>query len=237
MNEETIEQAYVQLFKSQNTDYNFQVKFSAKFGSYNANVKKSGDNIVFSFSREWETVSDEISMGLVQELLRKILRKKVTPTTNMQLYDIFVKNLHLAVPKTATDEKLLEIFNKVNDTYFNNILEAPNLQWSGESKTKLASYDYHTDSIKVSTIFKEADEDILAYLLYHEMLHKKLKFTGMGKKTVHHGREFRELEKQFENQEEMERKLQRYARSGRRRSWLGGNVRFLVFLTSATKCF
>ncbi len=66
MNEETIEQAYVQLFKSQNTDYDFQVKFSAKFGSYNANVKKSGDNIVFSFSREWETVSDEISMGLVQ---------------------------------------------------------------------------------------------------------------------------------------------------------------------------
>lgn len=212
MNEQTIEKAFSLLFPGESNDYRFGIRFSRKFSSYNANVRKAGNNIVFSFSPEWKKISEEISIGLVQDLLRKILRRKVAATTNMQLYDSFIKNLHLSAAKTKADEKLLQLFNRMNEKYFNNALDIPNLQWSGSSRTKLATYNYHTDTISVSSVFRGADEDVLEYLLYHEMLHKKLKFGSGGRRTVHHGREFRELERQFENRDAMEKKLNEHAR-------------------------
>jgi predicted metal-dependent hydrolase len=222
MNKETIEKAYSRLFPDEGSDYEFGLRFSRKFGSYNANARKSGNKILFSFSPEWKKVSEEISIGLVQDLLRKMLGKKKAATTNVQLYEIFIKNLHLAAAKVNADEKLLQIFNMVNEKYFNNLVELPNLQWSGSSKTKLATYNYHTDTISVSTIFADAGDDIIGYLLYHEMLHKKLKFSSGSRRTVHHSPEFRALERQFENREIMEKKLQEHARGKKRIhfSWL-----------------
>ena len=223
MNEETIARAYARLFPNESINYSFFVRFSRKFSSYNANVRKTGSNLVFSFSPEWRSVSEEISIGLVQELLRKILRRKAATTTNMQLYGSFIKNLHLAATKTAADDRLLIIFNNVNEKYFSSLIDTPNLRWSGSSKARLASYDYHTDTISVNTAFRDADPDIVAYLLYHEMLHKKLKFSSSGAKTVHHSSEFRRLERSFENREEMERKLESHMKTRRkaRSGWLG----------------
>lgn len=206
MNKLTVEKAFSRLSMEQT--YDVELKFSRKFSPYNANVKKIGNKLIFSCSRDWKKVSEEISIGLIQELLLKILRKKVAAaaTINMELYNNFIKNLHLSAQKTEADLQLLKIFERVNEKYFNNSIETPNLIWGLSSRRRLATYDYHTDTINVSRIFKDADEELIAYLLYHEMLHKKLKFHNSGR-TIHHSRKFKELEKAFENQEYFEKKL------------------------------
>jgi len=220
MNRAIVAEAYNRLF-SQQLNYDVRVKFSRKFSPYNANVRKMGNMLTFSLSREWKKVSEEISIGLIQDLLLRILRKKPIVTTNIELYNNFVKNLHLVAKKTERDKQLLAIFNKVNETFFHNSMETPNLRWGLSSRRKLATYDYHTDTINVSNVFKDADEELIAYLLYHEMLHKKLKFSSSKAKTIHHSSEFRELEKKFPNHEQMEKRLNSFIRrKSSRTGWL-----------------
>jgi len=213
MNKQTFRTAFSRLFPGEQLDYDIKIKYSKKFRPYNANVKKIGTQLTYSFSREWKTVNEEIAIGIIQDLMLKIMGRKPKSTTNIELYSNFVKNLHLSAEKTMSDEVLSNIFNEVNAKYFHNTMEAPNLRWGLNSRRRLATYDYHTDTINVSTVFKKAEEDVLAYLIYHEMLHKKLKFDSTSGRSIHHGKKFRELEKNFENQEQMEKKLERYLRS------------------------
>tara|TARA_Y100000310_G_C20677543_1_gene813958 strand:+ start:98 stop:787 length:690 start_codon:yes stop_codon:yes gene_type:complete len=208
---ELIEQAFIRLFPNEKLNYNVKTTFSKKFSPYNANVKKIGSNLVFNLSHEWKTVNEEIRIGLIQELMLKILRKKAK-TTNIDLYNNFIKNLHLSAQKTQPDEQLSEIFNKINSKYFHNSIERPNLKWNLNSRRRLATYDYHTDTINVSTLFKNADEELIAYLLYHEMLHKKLKFNNNSGRAIHHSKQFRELENMFENQKQIEKRLNSFIR-------------------------
>ena len=218
MDESVLFEAYSRMFPNETNEHNFKMRYSAKFSAYNANVRKSGNSLTFSFSPEWKNVSREITIGLVQELLGKILGKKVR-TSNTELYTAFVKNLHMSAGPRQADEKLLGLFSAVNEKYFNNTIELPNLKWGHSSKRKLATYDYHSDTISVSTQFMSAPGELVSYLLYHEMLHKKLKFAG-GKRTIHHSVQFRELEKQFDNHQEMERLLGTHLR--KKRSFLSG---------------
>ena len=93
---ELIMEAFQQLYPDKELKYNFSLKYSRKFRPYNANVKLRGNSIEFSLSREWKKISKEIQMGLVQELLAKILKDR-KKTTNMELYNIFMKNVHLLI--------------------------------------------------------------------------------------------------------------------------------------------
>src|SRR3989338_7386894 len=103
-----------------------------KFKDYNANVKYFRNNFQFNLSKKWKNVSEEIQSGLIQELLLKIFRLK-KKTTNIDLYNLFMKNVHISVPKTKTDAILEESFNKVNEKYFFGLLERPNLVWGNFS--------------------------------------------------------------------------------------------------------
>ena len=74
--------------------YVYSLKYSGKFKPYRANVKLMGDDIQFNLSKKWKTVSKDIQIGMVQELLLKIMKKRLKPlrknTQNMELYNIFI---------------------------------------------------------------------------------------------------------------------------------------------------
>jgi predicted metal-dependent hydrolase len=86
-------------------------------------------------------------------------------------------------------------------------MESPNLVWGSDSRRRLATYDYHTDTVKVSTFFQKARQEIIDYLVYHELLHKKLKFSSSGSRSIHHSHEFRHLESEFENAALLEKEI------------------------------
>lgn len=189
-------------------DYNLSLKYSAKFNPYNANVRLRGNKIEFNLSKKWKTVSKEIQIGLVQSLLVKILKNnvKVKNTTNIDLYNIFIKKVHLAVPKTKSDYVLSQSFDRVNEQYFYGLIEKPNLEWHS-SINKLGSYEYGSDTISISKILQNKETELLDYIIYHEMLHKKQKFESRGLRNYHHTPEFKRKEKEFENQKEIENKI------------------------------
>src|SRR3989344_154409 len=208
------ELAYVELYPGKGIDYKISVRYSKQFKPYNANVKRYGNNLTFHLSRDWKKISKEIQIGLMQELLTKILKDK-RKTMNMELYNMFLKNVHIAVPKTKTDAILEASFNRNNDSFFSGMLDIPNLEWGSDSTSKLGSYEYGSDTITISSIFRFADPVLMDYVMYHEMLHKKFKFESKNGRTLHHSLEFKKMESKFPNHEQMEKEISKLARRHR----------------------
>ena len=212
---ELIQEAFQELYPDKKLNYSISLKYSDHFKPYNANVKLYNNNLMFHFSKDWKRISKEIQIGLIQELLTKILRDKKRKTMNMDLYNLFMKNAHLAAPKTKSDPVLEESFNRVNEKYFNGMMDKTNLGWGNESVSKLGSYEYGSDSITISTIFRNAPTELLDYVMYHEMLHKKFKFENRNGRTVHHSSKFKRWEARFENSSSMEKEISKLARKYR----------------------
>jgi len=188
------------------------VRYKKRMKGYSASIAYSrASNLVeFRLGRGWMDVSQTIKKGLFQELLVKIFKKKsekIKPTMEMELYSNFVKNLHLSVSKSEAEPLLEQSFERVNDSYFSGLLEKPNMRFSGVSFRKLARYDYQEDMITVSEIFRDAKPEMLDYLIYHELLHKKMKFSYKNGKNYHHTRSFKKMEEKFENAAGLEKEF------------------------------
>ncbi len=176
------------------------LRYSNAFKPFNANAKMKGDLIILSFSHHWQDVSEEIQLGLAQHLLLKLFKKKVK-TLNTELYEKFVEKLPSYVRREEKEEdpELAASFNRVNEKYFNGFLEKPALEWGSYSKTLLGSYSYHTDTVRISALFKGLREEwLLDYVMYHELLHKKLGLKHEQGSCKHHPKAFKELEARFE---------------------------------------
>jgi len=207
---EIIQKAYELIFTDE-FRYRAILRYSGKFADYNANVRMWGDTLEFRLSKKWRTISEEIVIGLIQELLLKILGKK-GKSTYIDLYNSFVKNLHIAIPKTKSHPVLEESFDRVNDKDFFGIMEMPNLMWGKRSTSQMGLYDFKRDTITVSKILTNADPDLIDYIMYHELLHKKTKFRSTNGRTLYHSKEFRDAERAFDGHEYIEKKLHRHIR-------------------------
>lgn len=202
-----IEEAFRGLYPRREYKYNAKIKYSGKFKDYNANVKMFYNNLEFGLSKKWRTVSRAIKMGLLQELMLSLFGGKKN-TLNMDLYNKFIQNLHISISKSVSEPELLESYERVNEEYFNGLIEQPNLVFGKSSRWSLATYDFQTDTINFSRILKK-DFNVLDYVMYHELLHKKLKYEHGNGKSKHHTAEFRRMEKKFEGYQEMEQRLKR----------------------------
>ena len=112
--------AFETLFPEKKFHYQAKITYSDKFKDYNANIRldRFSGRLTFSLSRKWKSVSDDIVIGLLQELMLKLFKKKgekKVNTLNMDLYNSFLKNIHIAAPKLDSEPYLIE-------SYFINII-------------------------------------------------------------------------------------------------------------------
>ena len=182
-------------FKELNIPYQeATIKYSKRFNGYNANIRYKKSIYEFRLSEQWREVDKEIQKGVLQHLLRKIHDKQ--KTRSIQLYEEFLRQVADYAPRKESPQELVELFNQLNEEYFGGMMNQPNLEWGTRSLTQIGRYHYGTDTVRLSTVLKE-DNDLLAFVLYHELLHKKHKFTCTDTHTKHHTKAFRKEEKQF----------------------------------------
>jgi len=198
--------------------YTSKIKYSKKFTAYNANIRKRGNYIEVHASHLWKDIGEEIQIGLIQHLLMKLFKDK-KDTFYTKLYSDFIRKLADYTPKTLSDPQLEESFNRINAKYFNELMEIPNLQWGKNSTTQLGLYNYHNDTVTISSIFKK-HMDIVDYILYHELLHKQEKFKSKNGRSHHHTPRFRKLEKEYEDYKLMEGRITKIVRRKRLIPWL-----------------
>lgn len=92
------------------------------------------------------------------------------------------------------------IFHRVNSEYFQGNLERPGLTWSKVLTFRTFGH-YHLEQDTV-TISRTLDNNhvppyVVDYIMYHELLHKKLGVKISGKRKLAHTTEFRKLEQSF----------------------------------------
>ena len=223
-----IREAYFRLFEG-TTDFPYEeeLEYSGKFRGYNANARLSGRRLEFKLSKKWKDVSRDIQVGLVQQLLLKLLRrqgKKVPKTTlYIELYHYFLRGVHRTIVKTKSDPILEHQFGFLNEKYFAGTIELPNLKWGQFSTRTLGHYEYGTDTLTISKALHPAcdcPEELLQYVIYHEMLHKKHKFKGSHSRTYAHTPAFRADERKFPDAERLEKEMNVFAQRQKRRRGL-----------------
>jgi hypothetical protein len=203
-----IEESFNLLYPEKEFNHEYSIKYSNKFKDFNANVRYTREKLNFHLSKKWRSVDKQIKMGLIQDLMTRVFKDK-RKTTNIDMYNIFIKKLHLVVPKDKSHPVLEESFNRINERYFYGLIEKPNLVWGQHSRRKLGSYEYQTDTISISRILEKAEPALLDYIIYHETLHKKHKFHVKNGRNYHHTPEFKQKEKEFENADMRESELKR----------------------------
>ena len=151
------EQAFEELFPEKKNVREMRIKYSRAFKPYNCNVKYTPSSMVFSLSREWKTVSEEIRIGLIQSLLIKVFHEK-KKTMNMDLYENFMRNIGDYAAVEKSEPVLEESFERVNEKYFNGLIDKTNLCWGQNSFSKLGSYEYGSNTITLSKALEEDSE-------------------------------------------------------------------------------
>ncbi|HIJ11567.1 TPA: M48 family metallopeptidase [Candidatus Woesearchaeota archaeon] len=210
-----IHESFTRLFPQKEFTYIPELEYNRRLSSFNANIKLHGKKLKVCLNLQWKDIDDEIKIGLIQHLLLKIFRRKSNPTTttNIDLYNNFTRNIHLVIPKTKCDPLLAASFERMNTRFLGGSLEKPNLQWGADSRRKLAHYNFHNDTITMSTLFKESSQEILDYIMYHEMLHKHFKFEHNNGRSSFHSPAFRQAERMYPNWKEIENKIHSVIRS------------------------
>ena len=213
-----IKNSFSEMYPNKEIEFDAKLKYSKAFKGYNANVKFSRNMEFFEFrlSHKWKDVSNEIKMGIIQNLFNKVYGTEIK-TLNIDMYNIFLKKLTDYVPVTKTDDVLEESFDRVNWKYFEGLMIRPNLIFGGKNVQTLGTYSYGTDTIMISRLLTK-DQNLLDYVMYHEMLHKKLKYEEKNGRTRHHSPEFRRLESLFEDKD-AEKKLGEFVRKHKFRGW------------------
>lgn len=215
-----VREAQSRLFPAEQLRRNVTVRFSGRFKPYNASVRWSSSMIEMRLSRSWREVNREILIGLFQELLLRASRvKEKRNTTNLSLYHNYLQSLHLVQEEQQdVDPVLLESFGRVNSRYFDCTLGRPGLRFGQPSRRTLGHYHYATDTVTLSRMLAD-DKELLDYVMYHELLHKHLKYDHSGRKTRYHTAQFRKLEKSYPRQGEMEQRLKTLARRRARKGF------------------
>lgn len=210
-----IEEAFIRLFPNREFTYLTDLEYNRRLGNFNANISLRQGRLKVNLNLQWKDIDPEIKIGLIQNLLLKILKVK-SNTPNIDLYNNFIKNIPLLTPKVKSDPLLEVSFHRVNSKFIDNQVEKPNLNWGTASFRKLASYNFHNDTVTVSTIFRDAKLEVLDYLMYHELLHKQFKFSHKNGRSSFHHKKFRDAETAYPNQKEIEKEIESIIKNQRR---------------------
>ncbi|KYK31469.1 MAG: hypothetical protein AYK19_03740 [Theionarchaea archaeon DG-70-1] len=106
-------------------------------------------------------------------------------------------------------------FERVNKEYFNGAMEKPVLTWSVKrAKRTLGRYDPDRDIVFISRMLDslKVPEELLDFIMYHELLHKKHGIKKEGRRRRIHTPQFKADEKKFRNYQKMKTLMEKLAR-------------------------
>ena len=167
-----------------------------------------------------------VTEALAYILLGKLYRKPV-PRVYAHRYRLYLnrrdvrRRMHLVRQirgrkfvsgPQGTHRNLEQIFERLNQLYFDGLLGQPQLGWSrGRSRSMLGHFDPSHNAIVISRIFDQEPipELALEYVMFHEMLHLRYPVEHHGARRRVHTRQFREAEKNFPRLQEAKEILKR----------------------------
>jgi hypothetical protein len=145
-------------------------------------------------------------------------RKLVHDAAGSESYQRIASELELlggAVAQTrGMHHDLAASFDRVNAVYFNGGMSRPRLVWSRIfAARKFGHYDHAQDTVMVNMVLdrKTVPESAVDFIVYHELLHKRLGIIWQSNRMAVHTPEFRERERQFKQYDQAKAVLRKLA--------------------------
>ncbi|MEK7104469.1 MAG: hypothetical protein AAB868_00325, partial [Patescibacteria group bacterium] len=123
-----IEESFQRLFPEKEFPYRAEMEYNRRLADFNANIRLEPRRIKVNLNLQWKDIDPEIKIGLIQHLLLRIFKKRAH-TSNIELYNNFIKNIPLLTPKTKSDPLLETSFGRVNGLFLSDSVEKTNLTW------------------------------------------------------------------------------------------------------------
>jgi len=213
---ETVEEIYARVFhelKPRTPLPDFAVEYHP-FANVNSSISMKGHSVQVKLSDLLEDAPAQVAESLAHILLSKMLRVPIAKSY-VHRYRLYLtrkdirRRMHLMRQTRGRKHisgpagryfNLAEIFNRLNQEFFEGLLGQPELGWSlRRSRFMLGHFDPSHNAIIISRVFDEKTVPALAvdYVMFHEMLHLKYPVDHSGARRCVHTREFREAEKLF----------------------------------------
>jgi hypothetical protein len=187
-------------------------------------VRERGDVLEMKIQEGYISAPDMIITALLELALRspaKGNRQAIKEYSFSSAYREIRRRLeYLGVPQgsfaAGSTHDLRESFNRVNHTYFQGGLDQPNLVWNQRlTHRKFGHYQWDTDTVMLSSTLDHPEVPILVvdYVMYHELLHKKLGARLTEHNRIVHTGEFRKAENKFADLAQAKQLLNRIARA------------------------
>jgi hypothetical protein len=106
-------------------------------------------------------------------------------------------------------------FKRVNQEYFGGKIPRPHLVWSSRlTYRKFGHYQWDIDTVLVSKTLdnKKVPDYLVDYVMYHELLHKKLGVRDVNGRRMAHTSEFRAAEEKYTRFKEAKKRLLRLSK-------------------------
>lgn len=194
------------------------LSYSSRFNRYNANIrvdrKRKTRRIEFRLSAAFRQCEEDIIIGIIQHLLNRLYKTNI-PSMEQEFYSSFIKHIPRYTKHGKSDPLLQELFEELNETYFRSILEPPAMRFGSPAATTLGHYNFTNDTITISSLLKPR-RDLVRYVLYHELLHKKHSFKNTTSRTIYHTKSFRDDEKAYDDPD-IEKKLETFLKKYRKK--------------------
>jgi hypothetical protein len=151
------------------------------------------------------------------DLYRQFAHAHATRAQIMSLRQSRARKLELQPAGSHHD--LHQMYHRLNEHYFERALPYPRLGWSKRSwRAQLGCFDPALNQIVINRMLdrREVPQYVVAYVLYHEMLHQKhpVKFERCRRES--HSPDFRREERQFSEYARAMKFLDRFVTGPRR---------------------
>ena len=163
----------------------------------------------------------------VLQALKTVIEEKASPTERQRLQNWVAGEAFQTTLRTLQDISMAgsraarglvydleELFDELNARYFDGTLTRPHLIWSRRAAQRtFGHYKPATDTITLSRRLDDpaVPREVVAFVLYHEMLHKAMGVKRSKGRRYVHTPDFRRRERVFEHYEEAQAVLRTLA--------------------------
>jgi len=194
-------------------DVEVTVEFANTTGLWR--VTQRGKSVHMRLAEGLIAADDSVLEAIVRAILTRQTardRRQYVGFTETGEYRDVVLELELAAEIDADQPQgvahdLTSLFDEVNAAYFGGEMTTPRLAWSDRlTLRRLGYFEPHRDRVVVSRTLDSprVPRFVVEYILYHELLHRKLGATWRGSRSLDHTPEFRCEERKFTRWQEAE---------------------------------
>jgi hypothetical protein len=207
---------------------NFHVEFYP-YSNLVITIRRRQESFFVRFSDLLRRAPQSVLEGAAALLLARVYRRR-TPRTLVKAYLEYARSdrtrtrissmrrNRVRLEHTAPQGRhydLASLFDRLNQKYFENLLECPHIGWSTRGwRRQFGCYDPGPNQILLNRRMDKpgVPQFVVEYVLYHEMLHVKHPTRRSGCSLVSHSPEFRAEERRFEQFDPARKFLDRLAR-------------------------